>query len=135
MLFNRFYQIDVDIEKITLKSGPQLSRPEEICLPLRWIALLSARIQCDLAGSTGIHDGADVIKILLAGAKVVQVCSTLYKNGLEQIEQILDYLAAWMKEHKFESIEQFRGKASKSQIEKPELWERLQYIKALVGIE
>jgi len=135
VLFNRFYQIDVDIENISLKSGYQLSRSEEIGLPLRWIALLSDRIQCDLAGSTGIHDGTGVIKILLAGAKVVQVCSTLYKNGLQQIEQILDYLAAWMKEHKFESIEQFRGKVSQSQIEKPELWERLQYIKALVDIE
>ncbi|MFX0210022.1 MAG: dihydroorotate dehydrogenase-like protein [Candidatus Hodarchaeota archaeon] len=135
VLFNRFYQVDVDIEMITLKSGHQLSRPEEISLPLRWIALLYDRIQCDLAGSTGVHDGAGVIKILLAGARVVQICSTLYKNGLEEIEKILDHLAAWMKEHKFESIEQFRGKASKSQIEKPELWERLQYIKALVGIE
>lgn len=135
VLFNRFYQIDVDIETITLKSGHRLSKPEEITLPLRWIALLSDRIQCDLAGSTGVHDGAGVVKILLAGAKAVQVCSTLYKNGLEEIGKILDYLAAWMEEHKFESIEQFRGKASKSQVEKPELWERLQYIKALVGFE
>jgi len=135
VLFNRFYQIDVDIEKMAIKSAHPFSRPEEISLPMRWIALLSNEIQCDLAGSTGIHDGEGVVKILLAGAKAVQICSTLYENGLEENEQILDYLKTWMKEHNYESVEQFRGRVSRSQLEKPELWERLQYIKALVGIE
>jgi dihydroorotate dehydrogenase (fumarate) len=104
-------------------------------LPLRWIALLSGRVNCDLAASTGVHDGAGVIKQLLAGASVVQICSTLYLNGLVQISRILEHIETWMKEKGFDSIKQVRGKLSQMQSDRPELYERLQYIKALVGVE
>jgi len=135
VLFNRFYQLDIDIEKIELAPGYRFSSPDEMNLSLRWIALLAGRVNCDLAASTGIHDGAGVIKQLLAGASAVQICSTLYLNGVKQIGKILKQIETWMKKHGFDSIDQIRGKLSQMQSDRPELYERLQYIKALTGIE
>ena len=135
VLFNRFYQIDIDIESLRFTTGASFSAPEEMSLPLRWIALLSDRIDCDFAATTGVHDAKGVIKMLLAGATTVQLCSTLYVNGLERIAEILNDLQSWMTEHEFFSIDQFRGKLSREHGEKAELLDRLQYIKALVGVE
>lgn len=135
VLFNRFYQLDIDIEKLELSPGYRFSSPDEMNLTLRWIALLTGRVNCDLAASTGVHDGAGVIKQLLAGASTVQICSTLYLNGVEQIGRILRQMETWMKKHGFDSLDQIRGKLSQMQSDRPELYERLQYIKALVGIE
>jgi len=135
VFFNRFYQVDIDVEKMAYATGSRFSNPEEITLPLRWIALLSDRVGADFASTTGVYDCNGVIKMLLAGATAVQLCSTLYVNGLERISQILRDLNTWMDKHGFESIAQFRGKLSKEQSENPELLERLQYIKVLVGIE
>jgi dihydroorotate dehydrogenase (fumarate) len=135
VLFNRFYQIDIDVERVELSSGITLSTPKEINLPLRWVSLLSGRVECDIAASTGIHDAHGVVKMLLAGATVTQLCSTLYLNGLESIGQILDDLETWMKEHGFESVGAVRGKLSSMNSENPELYERIQYIKAFVGVE
>lgn len=135
VLFNRFYRLDVDIEKMALAPGYRFSSPHEMSIPLRWIALLAGRLEIDLAASTGVHDGAGAVKQLLAGATVVQLCSTLYLNGLETIGRIREFLESWMRGHGFDSIGQFRGKLSRMQSEKPEVYERLQYIKALVGIE
>lgn len=134
VLFNRFYQFDIDIEKLELAPGHRFSSPEEMNLSLRWIALLAGRVNCDLAASTGIHDGASVIKHLLAGASVAQICSTLYLNKLDQIGRILEYIERWMEKHGFDSVGQIRGKLSQMQSENPESYERLQYIKSLVGI-
>jgi dihydroorotate dehydrogenase (fumarate) len=134
VLFNRFYQFDIDTEKLELAPGYRFSSPEEMNISLRWIALLSGRVNCDLAASTGVHDGDAVIKQLLAGASVTQVCSTLYINELEQIRRILDYVENWMGNHGFDSVDQVRGKLSQMQSETPESYERLQYIKSLVGI-
>ena len=100
---------------------------------MRWIALLYGRVDCDLAASTGIHDGKDVIKMLLAGASAVQVCSTLYRNGLGRISEMLDRLDKWMESHRFERLEQFRGLLSQAHSERPEYFERLQYVKQLGG--
>lgn len=135
VLFNRFYQVDIDIEKLELAPGYKFSSPHEIAVPLRWVTLLAGRIDLDLAASTGIHDAAGVIKQLLAGATVAQLCSTLYLNGVKQIMPILEELEQWMARHGFDSIDQFRGKLSQTESDKPELYERLQYVKALVGID
>jgi dihydroorotate dehydrogenase (fumarate) len=135
VLFNRFYQIDVDIGDVAIKPGYRFSSPDEIYQSLRWIALLAGKVKCDLAASTGVHDGEGFIKQILAGASVVQVCSTLYLNGLEQIGRILDEFGKWMAEHGFNSVSTMRGSLSQLQSQKPELYERLQYIKVLVGIE
>jgi dihydroorotate dehydrogenase (fumarate) len=135
VLFNRFYQIDIDIEKLELAPGYKFSAPFEIAVPLRWITLLAGRTELDLAASTGIHDSAGVIKQLLAGATIVQLCSTLYLNGVKHIASIREGLEQWMAGHNFDTIDQFRGKLSQKESDKPELYERMQYIKALVGID
>jgi dihydroorotate dehydrogenase (fumarate) len=131
VLFNRFYQLDIDVENQTLTGGNPLSSPDEMSNSLRWIALLSSRIHCDFAATTGIHTGTDVIKQILAGAKAVEISSTLYENGLEQIGKILSEMEKWMSEHNYKNIDEFRGKLSKKEEDKTELYERLQYIKAL----
>ena len=135
VLFNRFYQLDIDINTLSLKPGYRFSSPAEINLPLRWAAILYDQIECDMSASTGVHDGDGAIKMLLAGVNAVQVCSTLYLNGIEQIAKILERLESWMKEKSFATINDFRGKMSQAESDKPEYFERLQYIKALVGIE
>ena len=135
VLFNRFYQIDINIDKLELSPGYKFSTPHEINIPLRWIALLSGRIKCDLAASTGIHDAKGVIKQILAGASAVQICSILYIKNIEQIRIILEDIEKWMIKHNFNSIDQIKGKMSQLQSDQPELYERLQYIKALSGIQ
>lgn len=135
VLFNRFYQFDINIETLELSPGHRLSTPEEMNPSLRWITLLSGRIKCDLAAATGIHDASGVIKQILAGATVVQICSTLYKNGLEQIDKILKEMEYWMGKKHFDSIHHFKGKLNQMQSDQPELYERLQYIKKLTSVE
>jgi len=135
VLFNRFYQIDIDVDRIEVVPGIRFSSPDEISLPLRWIALLSGSVGCDLAASTGVHDGAGFVKQLLAGATAVQVCSALYEHGIEHIGKIIEDAETWMKGHDFEKVGDFRGKLSRQVTERPELYERLQYIKLFTGIE
>lgn len=135
VLFNRFYQLDFDIERLALKLGYHLSTPDEIHQSLRWIALLSAELGCDLAASTGVHDGSGLIKQLLAGAKAVQLCSTLFLNGMDRIKSMLEELEAWMQRRGFKSVEEFRGRMSQEKSADPRLYERLQYIKVYVGLE
>ena len=135
VLFNRFYQLDFDIERLALTPGYHLSSPDEIHLSLRWIALLSSQVGCDLSASTGVHDGAGVVKQLLAGAKAVQLCSALFLKGLDRIKACLEELDGWMKRHSFASIEEFRGRMSRETSADPQLYERLQYIKVYGGLE
>ncbi len=135
VLFNRFYQFDINIDKLKSVPGYRFSSPEEISLSLRWIALLAGRVQCDLAASTGVHDGTGVIKQILAGATAVQICSTLYLNSVNYIDNIIKQIEVWMRKSDFRSIEQIRGKLSYVESDRPEAYERLQYIKTLVGID
>jgi dihydroorotate dehydrogenase (fumarate) len=135
VLFNRFYRTDFDIDNFKYTSGSPFSKPEEISLSLHWIASLSSFIRCDFSGSTGVHDGAGVIKMLLAGAHSVQVCSTLYKNKLDKIGEMKATLTEWMEKNNFEDIISFRGKLSREESGQAEKLDRLQYIKALTGIE
>jgi len=135
VLFNRYYSLDFDIEKMKVVPGNPLSTPLEMSLPLRWIALLYGRVECDLSATTGVHSGADVVKQLLAGASAVQICSVLYKKGPKYIETILQEIETWMKSNKFDVIDDFRGRLSQEESDEPAAYERLQYIKALVGIE
>ncbi|TYB31113.1 MAG: dihydroorotate dehydrogenase-like protein [Candidatus Mcinerneyibacterium aminivorans] len=131
VLFNRFYQFDIDIENLSLKAGNHLSSSDDLSTSLRWIALLSAEIENDFAATTGVHHGPDAVKQLLAGAKVVQLCSTIYKNGFEQINSIKNFLESWMDRHGYKSINQFRGLLNQSESEYPQEYERMQYIEAL----
>ena len=135
VLFNRFYRFDIDVDTLQLAGGNPYSTSAELCDALRWVSLLAGKLACDLAATTGVHDGQDLVKQLLAGATVVQVCSTLYQNGLGQIGLILDFLRDWMQAHDFARLEDFRGRLSHARSESPSEHERMQYIKALVGIE
>ncbi len=134
VLFNRFFNPDVDIDRLTVKSADIFSTPEDNDDTLRWIALLSGMIEKDLVASTGIHDSSSLIKQLLVGATAVQVVSTLYKNGSGQINTLLDGLEKWMEEKSYNSIEDFRGKLSYQQAENPAAFERIQFMKYYGGI-
>jgi dihydroorotate dehydrogenase (fumarate) len=135
VLFNRFYQPDIDIENFSVLPSSVLSTPDELFAPLRWIAIMSQKVSCDLVASTGIHDGKAVIKQLLAGAQAVQVVSTLYRNGIDRISQMLAELEDWMTRHGFETVEQFRGHMSQDQSTDPALYERVQFMKYFGGGE
>lgn len=135
ILFHRFCQFDIDIDKMTLGYGYRFSTPQDIHVPLRWIAILATQAECELAATGGVYDGAAVIKHLLAGARAVQVCSSLYQKGLEAIGEILSELEGWMTEYGHGSIEDFRGKMSMELKGKPEYYQRLQYIKVYSGVE
>lgn len=134
VLFNRFYQLDIDIKKMELVPGYQFSSPGEIYPTLRWTSLLSGQCGCDIAASTGVDTGDDVVKLLLAGAHAVQVCSTLYRHGYEHIATLSKEVESWMGGAGFAAIEEFRGKLSQSVSTQPAAYERIQYIRALTGI-
>jgi len=129
VMFNRFYAPDIDIEKMELSTPQIFSSPEEQYETLRWIAILSERVNVNIAASTGIHTGEDVIKMLLAGATAIQVVSTLYKNGPAQIGKMLTLLNDWMSDKGFNSVEQFRGKISRKYGADPAAFERMQFMK------
>ncbi len=130
VLFNRSYNMDYDIKKMKVTASSNVfSSPEDYTLPLRWIAVNSNKVSCSLAASTGIHDSKSFIKMLLAGATVAQIASTIYLNGPEYITTILTELEDWMSEHKFLNIDQFRGKLSRDKIKNPAEFERVQFMK------
>jgi len=133
VLFNRFLQPDIDPLEETLKSEMVLSSPEEIKVPLRHIALLYGRIDCDLAITSGVHSGLDAVKAILAGAAVVQTASALLKNGIPYISTMLRELEGWMGDKGYENLEAFRGKLSQRQAEDPFAFERAQYVKLLMS--
>ena len=133
VLFNRFYSPDIDIDKMQVTSGFVLSSPAELALSLRWIAIMSDRINCDIAASTGVHSGEDMIKQLLAGARTVQIASALYKNYAGQIEAMLNDLKEWMQSKGFNSIEEFRGKLAQKNVKNPAAYERIQFMKNFRG--
>jgi len=135
VLFNRFYQMDIDVDALKLKPGYQFSSPGEIYTSLRWISILSGQIEdLEFSASTGIHDGKSAVKQILAGAATVQVCSALFQKGVGEIRTMLNEMEAWMNDHGFISITDFRGKLTQIGSEEPETYERLQYVKALTGI-
>lgn len=132
VLFNRFTPFDINIETLEPTSGPPFSQPNEKHTALRWIALLADNLKCDLAASTGNHSGADVIKQLLAGATAVQLCSVLYRDGIEVIPKILQELTEWMNYHQYDSIDQFQGLLNQKKSQNPETFERFQFIQASI---
>jgi dihydroorotate dehydrogenase (fumarate) len=135
VLFNRFYQFDIDIENNEISGANWYSTPNEMSLSLRWIALLYQRVNCDLCATTGIHDITGVIKQILAGATALEIASAIYIHGFAVIQELLSELDRWMQKRQYKSINDFRGKLSLSKTDNPEVYERLQYIKALTSIE
>ncbi len=135
VLFNRFIQPEIDIDKITSSVKPSFNDPIGFSTSLRWIALLSGKLKLDIAASGNIRNAEDMIKQILAGAKVVQVASVLYKEGLGKIEEMKNGLKNWMEEKQFESISDFQGKLNQENDPKTETYIRAQYIKSISGIE
>ncbi|SEA41152.1 dihydroorotate dehydrogenase (fumarate) [Desulfuromusa kysingii] len=133
VLFNRFYSPDFDIENLKVTPTNILSSPSDLTMSLRWMAMMSQKVECDLAASTGVHDGAAVIKQLLAGAQAVQVVSTLYKNGPTYIQTMLNELQEWMTRHGYEKLQDFRGKMSQDKSVDPAIYERVQFMKYFSG--
>ena len=135
VLFNRFFSPDIDIENFEVKTSNVFSTPAELAISLRWIAMLSSHVKCDLAASTGVHDGKAVIKQLLAGAKAVQIASVLYKKGFREISSMLEELENWMERKYFTTIDEFAGKMSVEKTQNPAAYERVQFMKHFSGIE
>lgn len=128
VMFNRFYNADINIDEMKAVAGNPLSVPEENGCTLRHISLVaSQRVPCELSASTGVHSGNDAVKQILAGATTVQVCSALYQHGLEYLETMLRDMRNWMEVHHCTSIADFKGKAN--QQENVHVWERMQYLR------
>lgn len=135
VMFNRFYSPDIDIDKMEVTSGFVFSNPSDISMPLRWIAMLSGRLHCDICASTGVESGEAAIKMLLAGAKAVQVTSVLYKRGIAEVALMNEKILSWMNAKGFATIEDFRGKLSLKNSQNPAAYERVQFMKHFSGIE
>lgn len=131
VLFNRFFRLDIDIESMSFVRGSMFSSSDEAQLPLRWLALLSPHCSVPLSASTGVHSGADAIKMILAGAQVVQFCSVLYMRKVNHLPIMIEEMNSWMDRHEYASLGDLRGKMAGSSARAKELLGRLQYIKAL----
>jgi dihydroorotate dehydrogenase (fumarate) len=135
VLFNRFYPTDLDIDRFEVIPGPAFSVPEEMHLTLRAVAQLAGKIPCDLAATTGVHDGAGVIKQLLVGATVVQVASVLYRHRIEHLETLVAELRAWMAAKDFERLDAFRGKMKQQSWPDGSAYDRVQFMKRTLAGE
>jgi dihydroorotate dehydrogenase (fumarate) len=131
VLFNRFYQPDLDIDELEVKPHLALSTSADLLLPLRWIAILHNRIAADLALTSGMHHGVDMVKGLMAGAAVVMVASELIEKGIPRAQSMIDELSEWMDAHEYESVTQMRGSMSQRSVAEPAAFERANYMKAL----
>ncbi len=131
VLFNRFYQPDIDLESLEIKPNILLSTPMAMRVPLRWIALLYGKIKANMAATSGIHRASDVLKMLMAGADVTMLCSALIRHGVRQIGVVERDLVAWMEEHEYSSVSQLKGSLSQKNCANPTAFERAQYMKAL----
>ncbi len=135
VLFNRFYQFEIDPVRMRVVPGERFSHPSEASTPLRWVSLLYGRVPCDLVGATGIHDGAAVLKFILAGATAVQVASAIYLYGWDRLREMSASVDAWLSTKGFASLDQVRGRLSQVNSPDPGQYERYQYIKVVAGIE
>ena len=131
VLFNRFYQPDFDLENLEVAPRLVLSNSDELRLPLRWVAILYGRLSVDLAITSGIHTSHDVIKGLMAGAKVTMMASELLQKGVRRIGQVLNELVTWLNEHEYESVMQMIGAMSQKHCAEPAAFERANYMKML----
>lgn len=134
VIFNRFLQPDIDIEKISLQAAVNLSRPDDIRLPLRWTAILRSAVKCDISMTGGVHDGEGAIKAILAGANTVQMCSALMQQGEPFLTTVNETMTTWMSRKGFESLNELRGRLKENDLSDHVGFERAQYVNALTGI-
>jgi dihydroorotate dehydrogenase (fumarate) len=131
VLFNRFYQPDIDLENLEVMPNVLFSNPQSMRLPLRWIAILYGKIKADLAATSGIHSAEDVIKMMMVGAKITQMFAAIHMFGINHIKSVIRDVEQWMYHHDYESIEQMRGSMSHKSVADPASFERANYMKAL----
>ncbi len=133
VLFNRFYQPDIDLETLEVRPNILPSTPMAMRLPLRWIAILYGHVSASLAATSGVYRGGDVAKLLLAGADVTMLCSVLLRHGVRQISTIERELVEWMERHEYESVQQLKGSLSQLKCADPAAFERAQYMRAITS--
>lgn len=133
VLFNRFYQPDIDLESLEVRPNVLLSTPQDLRLPLTWIGILHGRIDADLAATSGVHTADDVVKMILVGANVTMMTSAILKHGIHHLTTVEEGLRRWMEEHEYESVAQMRGAVSQMNAEDPSAFERAQYMRALIN--
>jgi dihydroorotate dehydrogenase (fumarate) len=133
VIFNRFLQPDIDLESLSVVPALHLSTPEEVRLPLRWIAILRDKVQASLAATSGVHTAEDAVKLILAGADAVMMTSALLRHGPEYLSLILDGIDTWLETNDYESVEQAKGSVSQASIPDPAAFERSNYMQALVS--
>lgn len=131
VMFNRFYQPDINLEKLEVEPNVNLSTSSEIRLPLRWIAILYNRIKCSFAATSGVHTAEDILKLIMVGSDVTMLCSALLKSGPQTIKSILANMDKWMLENEYTSINQMKGSMSQKSVADPAAFERANYMKAL----
>ena len=135
VLFNRFYQPDIDLDALEIKPNVLLSSPQELRLPLTWIGILYGRIRASLAGTSGVHRAEDAIKLLMVGANVTMLCSALLRHGVGHLRNVEHGIQEWMEEHEYESVQQMQGSMSQQRCPDPGAFERAQYMRAVKGLE
>jgi dihydroorotate dehydrogenase (fumarate) len=131
VLFNRFYQPDIDLEELEVRPNVLLSTPQALRLPMRWIAILYGRLQLSFAATSGVHGAQDALKMLMVGASVTMLCSVLFRAGIDQIRTIEQDMRQWMEDHQYESVQQMQGSMSQKNCADPAAFERAQYMRAI----
>jgi dihydroorotate dehydrogenase (fumarate) len=135
VLFNRFYQPDIDLEELEIRPSVLLSTPQALRLPLTWIGILHGRVKADLAGTSGVYGAEDVIKLLMVGTNVTMLCSALVRHGVNHLRHVERELREWMEAHEYESVGQMRGSMSQIRCPDPGAFERAQYMRAVKGMQ
>jgi len=135
VLFNRFYQPDINLDELEIQPNVLLSTPQALRLPLTWIGILYGRIRANLAATSGVHGPEDVVKLLMVGAGVTMLCSTLLRNGIRHLTYIEDGLLLWMEKHEYDSVLQMKGSMSQLRCPNPSAFERAQYMKAVKSVQ
>jgi dihydroorotate dehydrogenase (fumarate) len=133
VLFNRFYQPDINLEELEIQANIHLSTPQDMRLPLRWLAILYGRIKADLAATSGIHTAGDVVKMLMVGADVTMLCSVLFTRGIGIIREIETEMANWLSDHDYQSLRQLQGSMSQKYCADPTAFERALYMRAILS--
>ena len=134
VLFNRFYQPDIDLEALEIRPNVLLSSQQALRLPLTWIGILYGKVKASLAATSGVHTAGDVVKLLMVGANVTMLCSSLMRHGINHLRHLERELREWMDEHEYESVRQMLGSMSQNKCADPSAFERAQYMRAVKGM-
>ena len=134
VMFNRFYQPDIDLEELEIRPNVLLSSQQALRLPLTWIGILYGKVKASLAGTSGVHTAEDVVKLLMVGANVTMLCSSLMRHGINHLRHVERELREWMEEHEYESVRQMQGSMSQQRCPDPGAFERAQYMRAVKGM-